>query len=87
MLLGRPGDSLTDIHDKPYTTCAHSCEFPAKRIGSLDDLMLPPVPNVLPWDYNELLGKAFPDGILVPTTELNLVYCCLVLGHLIQPFF
>ncbi len=61
-LLGRPGDVLTDIHDKPHTTGVHSRECPARKIWSLNGTMLLPVPDALPWDYNEPPGKAFPDG-------------------------
>ncbi len=46
-LLGRPGDSLADIHDKPHTTSVHSRECPAQKNGSLNGSVLLPDPDVL----------------------------------------
>ncbi len=50
--------------------------------------MLLPFPNVLPWDYNEPPGKAFPDGFYVLTIELYLILSeCLGSLDTTYPYF
>ncbi len=72
-LLGRLGDSLTDIHDT-CTTGAHSCECPAKRIGSLGRFNVAAIPKCpargLQW---ATLEKHFPTAFYVLTIELYLI--------------